>query len=719
MVGEETVQQANEEIASQEEEPKSLEEFLEVAEERPSAVSQSVQYLLDAIESCGTRNAIERGEEKERWCFFDDPYGDGEHAILGNTDELNDFVDEVRRMATEAGENNKIFWIKGPTATGKSELKRCIVNGLKGYSRTEEGKRYTVEWNIRTSSSRHGMTYNTPDTAADWYRSPVGMNPISVLPESTREEFVERLTERDEELTPIEAGMDPFSREVFEHLKREYSEDGVDNLFEKITDEQHFRVVRRKMEESDGIGILHAEDGGSEKERLVGSWMPEILKEFQSRGRKNAQAFTYDGALSQGFGGVTIVEDARQHIDIIQKLLNIPEENSVKLDRKIQMDVDTVLILVSNPDLAAEIKQYAEEGQEDPFRALRRRMSRYDLCYLTSVSLEANLLHRLLLDSDELWYGDDVWEEVRKPVEVYGCRFEPHSIEVAALYNVLTRIDSGTLGGLTDIEKALTFERGFHEDGAERKDIKSLNIRSDTEGNTGVPVTHTLDSLVNVAQDNEHAMANDVVEAMKQSIDGASVFSKSEAMHHQKYAVDVDDYAVNKYEEDTIDAMLMDVRVTEEEIEEYVDSLIAWEEGDEDEYDPYELKDFEIENFAALDKDYKSGAEPTDEVKEIREKEIINPVSSAYYETAEGGEFNPENTDLEKIDTFDILLNSNEWRDVERHYENVDFEQWESPPSNTETEELKQKTVNNMQDMGYSETGAEKASSIAIRRRAV
>jgi predicted Ser/Thr protein kinase len=563
------------------------------------------------------------------------------------------------------------------------------------------------------------MTYNVPDTAADWYRSPVGMNPISVLPENTREEYIERLTEDNEELTPVEAEMDPFSREVFEYLKREYSEDGVDNLFEKITDEQHFRVVRRTMEQSDGIGILHAEDGGSEKERLVGSWMPEMLKEFQSRGRKNPQAFTYDGALSQGFGGVTIVEDARQHIGIIQKLLNIPEENSVKLDKQMRMDVDTVLILVSNPDLEAEINQHSSEGQKDPFRALRRRMSRYDLRYLTRLSLEANLLHRLLMDSDELWHDGDSWEEIRKPVEVYGCRFEPHSIEIAALYDVVTRVDSGRLDDLSEIEKALAFERGYHDEGAERTDVKSLNIKSEHEGKDGMPVTHTMDSLVNVAQNNEYAMADDVIEAMKENISEAPVFSKNEATHHQKHAIDVESYAVDKYEEDTIDAMLMDVRVTEEEIEEYVDGLIAWQDGEEDDYDPYELKDFEVENFAALKSDYTSGAEPSDEVKQLRENEIINPVSNAYYESADGGEFDPEDVALEEIPTFEILLNSSKWRDVERHYENADFSQWESPPTDTETEELKDKTVENMTEMGYSETGAEKASSIAIRRGVV
>jgi len=66
-------------------------------------------------------------------------------------------------------------------------------------------------------------------------------------------------------------------------------------------------------------------------------------RELDSRGRKNPQAFSYDGVLSQGNGLLTIVEDAAQHADLLQKLLNVPDEGHVKLDKGIGMDIDTQL----------------------------------------------------------------------------------------------------------------------------------------------------------------------------------------------------------------------------------------------------------------------------------------------------------------------------------------------------------------------------------------
>ncbi len=139
-----------------------------------------------------------------------------------------------------------------------------------------------------------------------------------------------------------------------------------------------------------GIGVLHSEDDGSPKERLVGSWMPSMLRELDSRGRKNPQAFSYDGVLSQGNGLLTVVEDAAQHADLLQKLLNVPDESHVKLDKGIGMDIDTQLLIISNPDLDAELDKYSDRNGRDPLKALKRRLDKHEFTYLTNLSLEAH-----------------------------------------------------------------------------------------------------------------------------------------------------------------------------------------------------------------------------------------------------------------------------------------------------------------------------------------
>ena len=135
MHGEDFIDAADRTLEATYEEPMSLSEYVDLVLDHPGIASHATKYLLDAIEAAGTRTVIEEGEEKERYRFFDDPENDGEHAILGNTEVLNRLVDDLRSIATRRGKDEKIVWLDGPTATGKSELKRCLINGLREHLR--------------------------------------------------------------------------------------------------------------------------------------------------------------------------------------------------------------------------------------------------------------------------------------------------------------------------------------------------------------------------------------------------------------------------------------------------------------------------------------------------------------------------------------------------------------------------------------------------------
>jgi len=188
------VRDANETLRGAYDPPMSLDEYVDRVLENPIAAASGARYILAAVESQGTREIRERGEQLERYRFFDDPFNDGEHAVLGNTAALNAFVDDLRAAASGRGNDETIVWIDGPTATGKSEFKRCLVNGLREFSKTDAGRRYTVEWNVTgagggvgADGSGRSLSYGDGGDAAAWYRSPVQTHPLSVFPEAVRE----------------------------------------------------------------------------------------------------------------------------------------------------------------------------------------------------------------------------------------------------------------------------------------------------------------------------------------------------------------------------------------------------------------------------------------------------------------------------------------------------------------------------------------------------
>jgi predicted Ser/Thr protein kinase len=748
MSGEDYIRRGDESLRDTYEAPMSLPAYVDAVFENPRIASHASKYLLEAIEAAGTRRVVEEGEEKERYRFFDDPHNDGEHAILGNTEVLNRFVDDLRSIAARRGKDEKIIWLDGPTATGKSELKRCLINGLREYSKTNEGRRYTVEWNVAGAvESSPGMTYGDVQVADedDWYESPVQVHPLAVFPESVRKELLAELNEQLDDHIPIhvDGRLDPFSREAYDYLEEQYRRGGEESLFSAVTDPKHLRVKNYVADVGQGIGVLHSEDDGTPKERLVGSWMHGMLRELGSRGRKNPQAFSYDGVLSQGNGLLTIVEDAAQHADLLQKLLNVPDEETVKLDKGIGMDIDTQLVIISNPDLEAQLNQHAERSGADPLKALKRRLDKHEFTYLTNLSLEAELVRRELTNETAVWTADsyeDLAAEIRKPVtvsvrnvrrEVRERELAPHTIEAAALYAVVSRLDGEDVPpGLDLVDKAMVFDRGYLRDGDERREKDAFDFSPDAhDGETGIPVTYTRDviaDLLHEEQDRHHPelevenviMPRDVLNAMAERLGDAPVFSPSERTEFENRLVPVKNHVFGEQEQDVLEAIMREKRVDEATVEEYIEHVYAWAEGeqienDRGEYvdpDPLKLKVFEIEHLGRFDEADYDGTDPEASVEEFRRDKVVTALNRHAWRNRDE-EFRVGDVNPKEIPVIKAVLGSHDWDDVRRTHEDFDPSQWDDPPSGTETAAVKERTVRNMQELfDYSEASAELTS---------
>jgi predicted Ser/Thr protein kinase len=740
---------ADEALAGAYEEPMDLEAFVDRCFERPLAAANSATYLLRAIESYGTRSVVEDGETLQRYRFFDDPANDGEHAVLGNTRTLNDFVDDLRTVSEGRGKGEKIFWFDGPTATGKSELKRCLVNGLREFSKTAEGRRYTIEWNIENTSGSLG--YGEYDDESNWYRSPVRSNPLSVFPHEVQRRLAEDLSAESDLPVRPPGELDPFSREAYHHLAERYRREGSRELFSAITDRRHFRVKNYVVGEGTGIGILHTEDDGTPKQRLVGSWMPGMLRELNSRGRKNPQAFSYDGVLSQGNGLLTVVEDASHHADLLQKLLNVPDEGRVKLDKGIGMDVDTQLLVISNPDLDAELDQFADRNDRDPLKALKRRLDRHEFRYLTSTSLEAQLIRRELADERAVWVGptDQLERKVREavvlpvreaPGKTSEREFAPHTVAAAALYSVVTRLDPESLPqGLTLVDAAELFDTGYIQEGDVRRTLEDFDLGGQSDratgrvghrgegGTHGIPVTYTRDVLADLLRtkpSRRHSTLpvenvvtpDDVLDAMVDNLPSTPVFSRAEVAEFEDRVAAVREAIRARQETDVLDAMLADKRVDEATVAEYVEHVFAWNAGEQVatdrgpvDPDPLKMKVFETQHLGRFGPgDYERG-EASDEVAAFRREKVITALNRFAWDHRDEG-FTVSDVDLMKVPVIRTVLETHSWDDVRRLFPDFDPSQWADPPANTETARVKVKTIEEMQRRGYSPASAELAS---------
>ncbi|ELZ41505.1 serine protein kinase, PrkA [Halorubrum californiense DSM 19288] len=774
--GEGFVDAADEALRGAYDPPMSLAAYVDRVLERPTAAASGAGYVLAAIESQGTREVRERGETLDRYRFFDDPANGGEHAVLGNTRALNAFVDDLRAAATGRGNDETIVWIDGPTATGKSEFKRCLVNGLRAFSKTDAGRRYTVEWNVTGAGAGGGggsgaasLSYGDGGDTGAWYRSPVQTHPLSVFPEPVRESIADAV---DGDAYPIAADveLDPFSREAYDHLESTYREQGRRDLFSAITDRDHLRVTSYVVDVGRGIGVLHAEDDGTPKERLVGSWMGGMLRELDSRGRKNPQAFSYDGVLSQGNGVATVVEDASQHADLLRRLLNVPDERRVKLDKGIGMDLDTQLIVISNPDLDAELDRHAERGDADPLKALKRRLSKHEFRYLTNRRLEARLLRREIAgataaggvtiegDADQngaasggpgvgaVAAGADADDAGTDPgaaplsVDVRESdgsvaerEIAPHAIGAAALYAVVTRLDADGLPGDLDlIETAELYETGQVGRGDDAVTVADVDLAAG-DGRNGIPVTYARDAVADLlatTADRQHpdlpvervVTPTDVLDAMADGLVDAPLFSRAEVTEFEGRRGAVATRIRERQREDVIDAMLAKETVSTETVAEYVEHVYAWDDEDpttrgrEDEApDPLVMKVFETETLGRFDESDYRGTEPGRDIEQFRRKRVIRGLTQYAWRNRDDA-FGVDEVDLAEVPELKAVIHANDLTDVKRRFPDLDPAAWPDPPADTETERVKKATVDRLCERGYSRASAELTSRAVMEQ---
>lgn len=699
------IDEANDIISDNISESISVDEYIEKLNEDGNSVGlNSHEYLLNAIEYFGKRTVIENGEQKERYVFFDDPTNDGKNAVIGNTEMLNSFVETLRIISRRPDRMQNMILFVGKTATGKSELKKCIINGLNSFSKTEEGKRYTCEWNVSSldnSSSRISYGESAVDND-EWYRSPTQVPPSGVFPQSIRNK-----------LPVSDISLDPFSEEAYDMIKKNYTDS--DEIFSNITSNSHFRIKSYTMDKYRGVGVLTAEDSGSVKERLIGRWMKSVYNSFDSNGRKNPQDFSYDGVLAQGNSGVTIVEDAIDHYDVLVSMINVSDEKQIKIDNRIPIDIDTIPIFISNPNLEKKIGS--------SLKHIRRRIRKHRFKYLTRIRSEIKLIHKELFGKPPEWNVTE--DTLHRGGYIDNVEIAPRAIQAAAVYDVISRlgeIDENLSDEITILDKAILYDKGHVTiDGDRITDVSEF--KSDNDGSQGIPVTYTRDMIFRSIdsinkQESDVLYPGYVIKKLYKNIDRASVFGdESEKRTIKRRLEYVEKYLYKHQKQDVIVSILDDKRATQSEIKAYIQNVYNWSQNGESEQ-PVEMKVFETTHLGMSSENYSDKSKPNQEVTNMREDKIMKPINQYIWNKRdEFDEFSSTDIPVDKIPILSDIIGTYSWEDIEDTYEDINLTEWESPPDNTETMKVKQKCINKMcEKFGYSQKSAKVVCERVVSR---
>lgn len=439
----------------------SFEDYLEIVRERPEVTRTAWQRLYDMIMSHGVSEYTDSKKKISRYDFFQDPLGQGADAIFGLDITLMKLVNVIKSAAYGYGTEKRVILLHGPVGSSKSTIVRLIKKGLEEYTKTPEGAIYTFEWNIDEPGMEGAI------------RCPLNQDPIQLIPLEWRRRAIAELglAERAARYPiPVKGDLNPACRYRFNHLMARYGGDWA-----KVMD--HIVVKRFTFSEHDrvGIGTFQPKDEkNQDSTELTGDINYRLIAEYGSD--SDPRAFNFDGEFCVANRGVIeFVEMLKLDVAFLYDLLGATQEHKIKPKKFPQTDIDEVIIGHTNE------AEYQRLLNNEFMEALRDRTVKIDVPYITKKSEEIKIYEKDFGPTSE---------------RVRGLHVAPHTLEVAAMWAVMSRLEAPKKHDLSVLQKMKLYD-GRSLPGYTQDNVKELRKETEREGLEGISPRYIQDKISN------------------------------------------------------------------------------------------------------------------------------------------------------------------------------------------------------------------------------
>jgi serine protein kinase len=442
----------------------SFEDYLEIVKARPEVTRNAFQRLYDMISTRGADEYVDNKKKITSFGFFQDTANGGADAVFGLDIPLQRLVNVLKAAAEGYGPERRVILLHGPVGSSKSTIARLLKKGMEDYSRTPEGALYTYSW---VNLAGTGLTSNAD---GDTFPSPMHEEPLRLIPAEWRERaFKELGISNDRYRIKLEGDLNPACRYIFKALLERYK----GNWAEVIA--KHIRVRRLLLSEKDRIGIgtfQPKDEKNQDSTELTGDINYRKIAEYGSD--SDPRAFNFDGEFNIANRGIVeFVEVLKLDVAFLYDLLGASQEHRIKPKKFAQTDIDEVIIGHTNE---AEYKKLlANEFME----ALRDRTIKIDIPYITRLSEEVK-----------------IYEKSFGSGKVRGKHVAPHTLEIAAMWAILTRLEDPKKHNLTLLQKLKLYD-GRMLPGYTQDTVKELRKDTKREGMDGISPRFVQDMLSN------------------------------------------------------------------------------------------------------------------------------------------------------------------------------------------------------------------------------
>ena len=432
----------------------SFAEYLDIVHKNPKVARTAYQRLYDMILSYGSENYTSFRQELLHYKFFDDPFDNGRDAIFGLDQALMDLVQFFQSAARGYGTERRVLLLHGPVGSAKSTIVRLIKKGVEAYSKIEDGALFSLVW----------------ETEDGVMPCPMHEEPLRLVPLNLRSQIIDHLNANntsDYKIT-IKGELCPACRHVYRQLMERYQGD-----WGKVV--EHVRVRRLVLSEQDRIGIgtfQPKDEKNQDSTELTGDINYRKIAEYGSD--SDPRAFNFDGELNIANRGIVeFIELLKLDVAFLYDLLTASQEHKIKPKKFAQTDIDEVIIGHTNEP------EYRKLLANEYMEALRDRTVKIDIPYVTRFKDEVHIYNRDFNGRT-----------------VLGKHIAPHTLEIAAMWAILTRMEEPKHANLTLMQKMKLYDGrslpGFTED-----TVRELKANAGQEGMHGISPRYIQDKLSN------------------------------------------------------------------------------------------------------------------------------------------------------------------------------------------------------------------------------
>ncbi len=266
-----------------------------------------------------------------------------------------------------------------------------------------------------------------------------------------------------------------------------------------------------------GIGTFVPSDPKSQDiTELVGSIDLARIGEYGAE--SDPRAYRFDGELNiANRGMIEFIEMLKVDEKFLYVLLTLSQEKNIKTGRFALIYADEFIIAHTNE---TEFQEFMGDKKSE---ALQDRMIVVRMPYNLKVSQEVRIYEKLL-----------------RQANIAGVHIAPHTLEVASMFAILSRLEEPKIRGLSLVKKMRLYDGADDVEGFRKKDVKQIKEQTEREGMDGISPRFIINRISSAVTHAGVTCVNaiDTLRSIKDGLESHSGFSREDKERYSNLIAD-------------------------------------------------------------------------------------------------------------------------------------------------------------------------------------